>query len=72
MRNVISVSLQPDLTKKLNKSVKTNKTTRSEIVKKALNDYFHNEEMAEFRRKLRPIAEKAGYFTDEDVFRAVS
>lgn len=72
MRDVISISLQPELTKRLNKSIKANKTTRSEIVKKALTDYFHNEEMAAFRGKLRPLAEKAGYFTDEDVFRVIS
>jgi metal-responsive CopG/Arc/MetJ family transcriptional regulator len=72
MRKVITVSLQPELSKKLDKSVKTNKTTRSEIIKKALEQYLYQQETNRIRAKLRPYAEKAGFYSEEDVFRAIS
>ena len=72
MRKVITVSLQPELSKKLDKSVKTNKTTRSEIIKKALERYLYQQETIRIRAKLRPYAEKAGFYSEEDVFRAIS
>jgi metal-responsive CopG/Arc/MetJ family transcriptional regulator len=72
MRKVITVSLQPELSKKLDKSVKTNKTTRSETVKKALEQYLYQQETNRLRAKVRPYAEKAGFYSEDDVFRAIS
>ncbi len=72
MRKIITVSLQPELSKKLDKSVKTNKTTRSEIIKKALEQYLYRQETNRIRAKLRPYAERAGFYSEEDVFRAIS
>jgi metal-responsive CopG/Arc/MetJ family transcriptional regulator len=72
MRKVITVSLQPELSEKLDKSVKTNKTTRSEIIRKALDQYLFQQETNRIRAKLRPYAEKAGFYSEEDVFRAIS
>lgn len=72
MRKVITVSLQPELSEKLDKSVKTNKTTRSEIIRKALDQYLFQQETNRIRAKLRPYAEKAGFYGEEDVFRAIS
>ena len=72
MRQVITVSLQPELSKKLEKSVKTLKTTRSDIIKRALDQYLYQQETNRLRAKLRPFAEKAGFFSEEDVFRAIS
>lgn len=66
------MSLQPELSKKLDKSVKTNKTTRSEIIKKALEQYLYRQETNRIRAKLRPYAERAGFYSEEDVFRAIS
>ena len=72
MRQVITVSLQPELRKKLDKSVKALKTTRSDIIKRALDQYLYQQETNRLRAKLRPYAEKAGFFSEEDVYRAIS
>lgn len=72
MRKVITVSLQPELSKKLDRSVKISKTTRSDIVKKALDQYLYQQETNRIRAKLRPYAEKAGFYSEEDIFRAIS
>ena len=72
MRKVMSISLQPELSQRLENSVKAEKSTRSEVVKKALEQYLYRQESKAIRNKLRPYAEKAGFYTEEDVFREIS
>ena len=43
-----------------------------EYIKKAIEKYIAHEELKEIRNILIPYAEKAGYFTDEDIFKDIS
>lgn len=72
MREVVSISLDRSLNKKLEKAAKKFHVSKSEIVQKALERYIAHEEFRDLRSILVPYAEKAGYYTDEDVFNEVS
>ena len=73
MRKILSLSINDDeIVKKLDIFVKNSHSNRSEIVKKALRQYFYLQEMKNLRSDLRNYAEKQGYFTDEDIFKVVS
>ncbi|MDH5720636.1 MAG: ribbon-helix-helix domain-containing protein [Spirochaetia bacterium] len=72
MRNIISISLDEDLKKKVDKLAKSKNVKRSNIVKDALLKYLFIEEMKNSRKELRPYAEKAGMFSEEDIFELIS
>ena len=72
MREVVSISLDQSLKKKLDQASKKFHVSKSEIVQKALEKYISHEEFRELRSILIPYAEKAGYYTDEDIFNEVS
>lgn len=68
MRKVISISIDNELEEKLRKNVKKTNSSRSEVVKKALRQYLCLEERKRIRKSLRKYAEKAGYFSDEEIY----
>jgi metal-responsive CopG/Arc/MetJ family transcriptional regulator len=73
MRNVVSISLPGPILRKLEKEVKEEGSSRSEIIKRSLARYFFSHDLA--RARNRAISELAGrgvVLTDEDVFTAVS
>ena len=73
MRNVVSISLPGPILRKLEKEVKAEGASRSEIIKRSLARYFFSHDLA--RARNRAISELAGrgvVLTDEDVFKAVS
>jgi len=72
MRAIVSISLDKTMKKKLDEASKKLHISKSEIVQKALEKYISHEEFRELRSILVPYAEKAGYFTDEDIFNDVS
>lgn len=72
MRKVMSVSIEEELLARLEKTAARNNARRSEIVRQALSRYLYTEEMDRLRESLRPHAEAAGYFSDEDVYRDVT
>jgi metal-responsive CopG/Arc/MetJ family transcriptional regulator len=72
MRAIVSISLDKTMKKKLDEASKKFHISKSEIVQKALEKYISHEEFRELRGILVPYAEKAGYFTDEDIFKDVS
>ena len=72
MRKVVSLSFNDEIIEKLDKLVSRNHSNRSEIVKTALRQYFYLNEMKNLRKKLRPYAEDAGFFTDDDIFSSIS
>lgn len=72
MRQVISISLEEELKKKLDAIAKSKHLNKSQIVKEALRKYIFLEEMEQSRKELRPYAEKQGFFTDEDIFKEIS
>jgi metal-responsive CopG/Arc/MetJ family transcriptional regulator len=72
MREILTISVDKTLKSKVEKAAKRLKVSRSELVKRAIEKYIVKEEFRELRALLIPYAEKAGYFTDEDVFKDIS
>ncbi len=72
MREILSISVDKALKTKVEKAAKRLKVTKSELVKKAIEKYIAKEEFRELRSLLMPYGEKAGYYTDEDIFNDVS
>ena len=68
----VTVRLQRDLDKQLDRVSKQTHRTRSDVVRDALRRQFALLRFEDSRRQLKPIAEAAGYLTDEDVFRDIS
>jgi predicted transcriptional regulator len=72
MREILTISVDKALKSKVERAAKRLKVSKSELVKKAIEKYIVKEEFQELRALLIPYAEKAGYFTDEDVFKDIS
>jgi predicted transcriptional regulator len=70
--NAITIRVPPKLRKDLAHLCKRQHRSPSEVVRESLRRYIVAEELRQMRQRLRPHAEAAGFFTDEDVFRAVS
>lgn len=68
----LTIRLDRDLEKQLNALAKATKRQKSEIVRDALRRELALERFRRLRAAALPLAEAAGYLTDEDVFRAVS
>ena len=72
MRQVVSISMGEDLVRKLNKLAKQKHTTRSDLVKEAVRQYVFLQETSRIRDELRPYAEKAGIYSEEDLLAKLS
>ena len=68
----VTVRLEPDLERQLDRVSRELGKTRSEIVRDALRRQLALLRFEKVRRQLMPFAEARGYLTDEDVFRDVS
>jgi len=68
----ITVRLEPELEKQLDRVSRELGRTRSEIVRDALRRQLAVLRFEKLRRQLMPFAEARGYLTDEDVSRDVS
>jgi len=73
MKNVVAISLPESLLKKLSREAKTERTTRSEIVRKALQDHFFVHDFTKLRRQAsQELTRKGLKLTEEQIFREVS
>lgn len=72
MRSAVTVRLDADLEKLLNRLCKQTGRTRSELVRDALRRQLALLQFERLRRRALPFAEARGYLTDEDVARAIS
>jgi metal-responsive CopG/Arc/MetJ family transcriptional regulator len=72
MRQILTISIDKALKTKVEKTAKMLKVSKSELVKKAIEKYIAHEELSYIRSTLLPYGEKAGYYTDEDVFNDIS
>ena len=68
----LTIRLDPHLEKQLTALAKATKRQKSEIVREALRREVALERFRSLRTTSLPLAEAAGYLTDEDVFRALS
>lgn len=72
MKDTITIRLPKKLQKELEIVVKTEKTSKSEIIRDAIARYLAIKRFQQLRKKVLPFAEAQGLLTDEDVFKAVS
>jgi metal-responsive CopG/Arc/MetJ family transcriptional regulator len=72
MRESISISLPEDLKAEIDRFIRAQGISRSDLVREALRDYLFSRRLRALRQELMPYAETQGIYTDEDVFREVS
>ncbi|MBS3772418.1 MAG: ribbon-helix-helix protein, CopG family [Bacteroidales bacterium] len=72
MENTITIRLPKKLQEELDNIAKTEKTSRSEIIRGAIARYIALKRFQQLRKKVLPFAEAEGLLTDEDVFKAIS
>jgi len=68
----LTIRIDAKLAKALDRLAKRTKRTRSAVARDLLNQQLWILRFREARRKTLPLAQKQGFFTDEDVFRAIS
>ena len=56
----------------MNIVTKTEKTSKSEVVREAVSRYLVVKRFHQLRKQVLPFAEAEGLLTDEDVFKAIS
>jgi predicted transcriptional regulator len=71
-RSALTIRLDSELERQLAQVAKRSGRTRSQVVRDALRRQLAIAQFRDLRRRLMPLAEAAGYVTDEDVFRDVS
>ena len=72
MTNTITVRLSEKLEKELEKVIKAEGGSKSEVVRDAIARYLAIKRFKQLRKKVLPFAEAQGLLTDEDVFKAIS
>ena len=70
--SALTIRLDRDLERQLSRAAKRSGRSRSEIVRDALRRQLAITQFQDLRRRILPLAEAAGYLTDEDVFLDVS
>lgn len=70
--SAVTIRLDPELEKALNKVCKETGRTRSDVLRDAFKRQLAILQFEQLRRRVAPFAEAAGYLTDEDVFKAIS
>lgn len=72
MRDTITIRLPEKLQRDLAKVVKAEKTSKSDVIREALERYLALKRFQQLRKKVLPFAEAEGLVTDEDVFKTIS
>jgi predicted transcriptional regulator len=70
--SAVTIRIEPDLQKLLDKVCKQSGRTRSDVVRDSLKRQLSIIRFEHLRRQVLPFAEARGYLTDEDVNKAVS
>jgi predicted transcriptional regulator len=70
--SALTIRLDPDLDRQLDRLAKRSGRSRSEIARDALRRQLAVLQLEEARKQILPFAEARGYLTDEDVFREIS
>ena len=70
--SAVTIRLEPELQKALDKVCKQSGRTRSDVLRDALKRQLSILRFEQLRRQVLPFAEARGYLTDEDVNKAVS
>ena len=70
--SAVTIRIEPDLQKLLDKVCKQSGRTRSDIIRDSLKRQLSIIRFDQLRRQVLPFAEARGYLTDEDVNKALS
>jgi len=68
----LTIRLDDELEKALDHLAKVHHRTKSDLAREMLRKRIAVERFRELRRKALPLAEAAGYVTDEDIFHDIS
>lgn len=68
----LTIRIDDDLERDLDELAKVQHRTKSDLAREMLRQHIAVERFRKLRRKALPLAEAAGYVTDEDVFRDIS
>jgi len=68
----ITIRLNDELVSQLEESTTKTGSTKSEIIREALEKHLIIRRFRQLRKKMLPFAEAQGILTDEDVFKAIS
>jgi metal-responsive CopG/Arc/MetJ family transcriptional regulator len=72
MRGTITIRLPEKLQRDLDRVVKAEKTSKSDVIRDAIERYIALKRFQQLRKKVLPFAEAEGLVTDEDIFKAIS
>ena len=73
MRNVVAISIPDRLLKQLTTEAKEENTSRSEIIRKSLKQYFFVRDFTELRnRAMSELAKRGISLTEEEIFEKIS
>lgn len=72
MPDTITIRLPEKLQRDLERVVKAEKTSKSEVIRDAIERYVALKRFQQLRRRILPFAEAEGLITDEDIFKAIS
>ena len=72
MKGTLTIRLDQDLERLLDRLCKRTGQSRSEIVRQAVRREVSLSRFDNLRRRAMPFAEARGFLTDEDVFREIS
>ena len=72
MKGTLTVRLDRDLERMLDRLCKRTGQSRSDLVRQAVRREVSLRRFEDVRRRVMPFAEARGYLTDEDVFRDIS
>ena len=72
MKGTLTIRLDRDLERMLDRLCKRTGQSRSDLVRQAVRREVTLRRFEDLRRRVMPFAEARGYLTDEDVFRKIS
>ena len=72
MKGTLTIRLDKDLERMLDRLCKRTCQSRSDLVRQAVRREVSLRRFEDLRRRVLPFAEARGYLTDEDVFRDIS
>ncbi|HLA51465.1 MAG TPA: ribbon-helix-helix protein, CopG family [Thermodesulfobacteriota bacterium] len=72
MPDTITIRLPKKLQKELDIVTRSEKASRSEIIREAIARYLAVRRFKQLRKQVLPFAEAEGLLTDEDIFKAIS
>ena len=72
MKSTLTIRLDKDLERMLDRLCKRTGQSRSDVVRQAVRREVSLQRFEDLRRRALPFAEARGFLTDEDVFREIS